>query len=98
MTKYLAIYLCLSIFFLLSSHEAHAIIFLPALLLIPIAKIVAIFIAGFSLPALGVSTIVSRLKGKPFLKTFIFTFSILLAIALVGGIVLKLINPLRPIF
>ena len=34
--------------------QAHAIIFLPAIVLIPIAKIVAVIIGGFSFPALGV--------------------------------------------
>ncbi len=79
-------------------QRAHAIIFLPALLLIPIAKIVAIIIGGLSLPALGVGALWSNLFKKS-LKRTIWTIAIILLItALLLIVMLKLHNPDRPLF
>ena len=78
--------------------SAHAIIFLPALVLIPVAKIVAILIVGFSLPATGLGILWSKLSKKPILKTTIIALSMLLYLALFIGLLLKLINPDRPLF
>lgn len=85
------------LFHALAGH-AHAIILLPAVILIPIAKIVAVVIAGFAIPALGLGTIWGRLFNKPIIKILsgIIVGLLLLGVFLV--IYLKLENPARPLF
>lgn len=78
--------------------SAEAIIFLPALILIPIAKIIAIVIAGFSIPATGLGILWGKLSKKPILKTISIALAILLFLALFFGLFLKFINPNRPLF
>jgi hypothetical protein len=78
--------------------KAHAIIFLPALLLIPIAKIVAIIIGGLSLPALGVGALWSNLFKKSLKRTIVVIAIMMVIIALILILFLKLHNPDRPLF
>jgi|GEM_PF-5905660 len=78
--------------------QAHAIIFLPAIVLIPIAKIVAVIIGGFSFPALGVGALWSKLFGKSLKRTIGVIVVILLIIAVVLVIFFKFHNPDRPLF
>lgn len=80
------------------SPRAHAIIFLPALILIPIAKIVAIIIGGLALPALGIGTIWSKLFGKSLTQTLLICCLLLALLAVIISIFLKLHTPQRPLF
>jgi hypothetical protein len=77
---------------------AHAIVFLPALLLIPIAKIIAVVIAGISFPILGISALSSKLFGKSFKKMLGIGLIILILTAILLVLVLKIQNPARPLF
>lgn len=87
--------LCL---FAFTVKPAHAIIFLPAIVLIPIAKIVAIIMGGFSLPALGVGALWSKLFGKSLRRTITIIITLLVILGLVFAIFLKIHNPERPLF
>lgn len=77
--------------------RAHAIIFLPAIILIPIAKIVAVVIGGFSFPALGIGAVWSKLFGKSLKRTIFILVVILIVIALALMFILKIQNPDRPL-
>jgi hypothetical protein len=81
---------------LLHPQKAHAIIFLPAIILIPIAKIVAIVIGGFSIPSLGLGALIHKLFGKSLKKTLVFIFLFLVFLGILLGLFLKLHNPDRP--
>lgn len=78
--------------------SAEAIIFLPALMLIPVAKIIGIIIAGFSIPAAGLGILWGKLSKKPILNTILIAIVILLFASLFFGLLLKLINPDRSLF
>lgn len=80
----------------LSVSNAHAIIVLPALLLIPIAKLVAIVISGFIIPVAGISAFISSLRKKSFAQLFLFGIGILLVVGIVLAVILKLLHPDRP--
>lgn len=83
---------------LLYAPPVHAVIFLPAIVLIPIVKIIALIIGGFSLPALGVGAIWSKFFGKSLRRTITIIVVILVAIAIILAVFLKLHNPDRPLF
>jgi hypothetical protein len=82
----------------LSAPKANAIVFLPAIVLIPIAKIVALIMAGFSFPALGAGALWSKLFRKSFKRVFVIIFIILILLVFFSAVFLKLINPDRPLF
>jgi hypothetical protein len=85
------------IFFILPS-QSYAIVFLPAIILIPIAKLVAIVIGSFSLPALGLGVVYTKLFGTPMRKVITIIILLLLVSAVGYGIYLKMENPIRPLF
>ncbi len=87
----------LSIFFLFP-RPVHAIIFLPALILIPIAKIVAVLIGGLSIPVVSIGALWSRLTKKSLKRTITVIVGILLIIAALVAVILKIENPARPLF
>lgn len=92
-----------SIFFaflilLVYPKSSHAIIFLPALILIPIAKIIGIILAGFALPVTGIGILWGKLSQKSLIKTVGTTVVLLLLLSLALGLLLKLHDPNRPIF
>lgn len=76
--------------------KAHAIIFLPAIILIPIAKIIAFVIGGFSIPSLGIGALITKLFGKSLKKTLAFILLFLIVVGILLAIILKLHNPDRP--
>ncbi|HSW96361.1 MAG TPA: hypothetical protein VLF89_00895 [Candidatus Saccharimonadales bacterium] len=78
--------------------QAHAIIFLPAAILIPIAKIVALIIGGFSFPALGIGALWSKLFHTSLKRTLLIIIFILLCLSLLLVIFFKMHNPDRPLF
>lgn len=86
------------IFSLFNARSANAIIFLPAIILIPVAKVVALIIAGFSVPALGMGAVVAKFSRRPVLKMVLGTMGLLMVAAFVLGLFIKLINPDRPLF
>jgi len=86
------------LFFMLVGTPAYAIIFLPAIILIPIAKIVAIIIAGFSIPAVSITAVWSKLFHKSLKQTLIILLIALILLGICVGFFLKLHNPARPWF
>ncbi len=77
--------------------KAEAIVILPAVLLIPIIKIVALVIGSLSVPAVSLSALWSKLFGKPLHLAIAWTIVILLCIGVVLGIILKIHLPERPL-
>jgi hypothetical protein len=92
------VYIIAIVVFAYTAQNAHAIIFLPALILVPIAKVIALVIAGASLPALGFGTLFSKLFGKSWKKTMLVMFIILFVAIALLAIYLKIQNPDRPFF
>ena len=80
----------------ISTPKAHAIIFLPALILIPIAKIIALIVGGLALPTLGIGTVGGKLYNKPVVKIIFALTIIILLFALALAVFLKIQNPDRP--
>ncbi len=78
-------------------RPAHAIVILPAVLLIPIIKIVAIVIGSLSVPAISISALWSKLFGKSLPITIAWTVAVLILIGILLGIFLKIRLPDRPI-
>lgn len=78
--------------------QAHAIIFFPAIVLIPIAKIVALIIGGFAFPALGAGSIWSKLFGTSFKRTLLVVIAVLVVLTIILVLFFKLHNPDRPLF
>lgn len=90
--------LIILLFGTLFAPHAHAIIFLPALVLIPIVKIVAVIIAGFSLPAFGVGALLGKQSGRSVKKIIPKVVLCLVVLAVILAVLLKLSNPERPLF
>jgi len=97
MKKMFPVLLTMSLVALLFPRAANAIIFLPALILIPIAKIVAVVVGGFTLPSLGVGVVSSKLFGSPLAKTISIIVFVLILLALAIAFYLHLQNPDRPL-
>jgi hypothetical protein len=76
--------------------QAHAIILLPALILIPIAKIVAVIFAGLALPSLGLSYVTHRLFKTPIQKAVTIAVLLLTVTCVLAAIFLKVFDPSRP--
>ena len=76
--------------------KTQAIIFLPAIILIPIAKIIAFVIGGFSIPSLGLGALITKLFRKSLKKTLLVIFVFLIIVSILLAIFLKLHNPDRP--
>jgi len=81
---------------LLYPPKAHAIIFLPAVILIPIAKIVAVIFGIAILPALTISSLFARFKKLSFGKAVLLILTVITVIILMVAIALKIANPDRP--
>lgn len=90
------------VFILISMHflapKAHAIIFLPAIILLPIIKIIALIIGGFSIPALGIGALSGKLFHASPKKSIPIVIGVLIILAVILAIFLKLENPERPLF
>ena len=85
------------IFSLIYSYNANAIIFIPAVILIPIAKILAVLAAGFSAPTILTGAIVGKAAKRPVMQTVLIAVGLLILILILVGLFLKLSNPERPI-
>lgn len=79
-------------------RDAHAIIFLPALILIPIAKFVAIILAGFAIPTMGIGALAGKMFRLSRKQTIAAILSFLFIAAVCLGLFLKLHDPSRPMF
>ena len=95
MTLFLILLFGTFLFLSLPSH-AHAIIFLPAFILIPIAHFVGMIIAGFTVPALGLGALWSRMTKTPMRKSITIVVGILILLAIILTLILKFHNPERP--
>ncbi len=97
MKKILTVLISVYLFFIFV-NETKAIIILPAVILVPIVKIVAIIISGFSLPVIGLSAYFHKISNKPVLRGIFVGMLILIFMGLLITIALKIINPSRPLF
>ena len=86
----------LSLGSMMLAPEAYAFVFLPALILIPIAKVVGIVIAGASIPALSIGALYSFLFKKSLRRAVISSICIVIVIALIVAVILRFSNPARP--
>ncbi len=84
-------------FLLLFPLEAKAFVILPTLILIPIAKIIALIVGGFTIPTLGLSAFVSKITGKSYVKGIVVGVGILLIVSIILVLILKMLNPSRPL-
>lgn len=82
---------------LLNPQPAHAIIFLPAIILIPIAQLVAFLLGGLTLPAVLTGFIWSKLFKKSWKRGVLYSLFFLIILGLAAAIILKVITPERPI-
>lgn len=96
MGKLLTMSAVLLLGFFVYPKPAHAIIFLPAVLLIPVAKIIALVIGGFFFPALGIAAIIHQFFNKPLGKIIFLIILLLIILAVSVAIYLKIQNPNRP--
>ncbi len=78
--------------------KAHAIVLLPAVLLIPIVKLVAIVMASVSVPVASVGVLWSRLFGKKLPVAVAWVILAVLVVGLSVGIWAKISSPDRPLF
>jgi hypothetical protein len=83
---------------LLNPPASQAIVFLPAVILIPITKIVAVIMGGASLPSLLASLIWGKRQQRSWLLILGLTLLLVLIIGLVAAVVIWLLNPERPFF
>jgi hypothetical protein len=77
-------------------RSAEAIIFLPAIVLIPIANILVVLIGGLTAPFAAIAAIFSKIFHIPLKKALAITLIVLFLVALSVVIFLKLQNPDRP--
>lgn len=82
----------------LFTAKANAFVYVPPIVLIPIAQFIALLIGGFSVSAIGIGALWSKLFGKSFKKSLIVVIFILLLICLALVVFLKIQNPDRPFF
>lgn len=78
--------------------QAQAIIILPALILIPIAKIVAVVIGAASLPSLTFGAVWSKLFKKSPVQTLMIVVTFLGMLAIILFVGLKIFLPNHPLF
>ena len=76
----------------------HAIIFLPAILIIPIAQLVAFLLGSFTLPVVITSFIWSKLFKKSWKRGLLYSVIFLVALGITAVVFLKILNPDRPFF
>lgn len=88
---------CIGIIAVTVLPKAHAIVILPAVVLIPIIKIVALVIGGLSLPAVGMSALWSRVFGKPLTQTMAWMLVVLLVLGVLLFLWLRVYLPNHPI-
>lgn len=92
----LVVLVILGIFFPL--QKAHAIIFIPAVILIPIAHIIAVILGGLSIPVVGFGVLWNKLFHTPPKRIVaVLVPTIIIGILLIA-VVLKVLTPERPLF
>lgn len=88
---------CVGIIAITVLPKAHAIVILPAVVLIPIIKIVAMVIGGLSLPAVGMSALWSKIFKKPLTQTIAWMLVVLLVLGVLLFLWLRVYLPNHPI-
>lgn len=83
--------------FLLSAQRAQAIVVLPALILIPLAKIIAVVIASLSLPISSMGLLTAKVTRNRQLA-FAVTIASFMVIGLITVILLRWLYPENPWF
>ncbi len=79
-------------------QPSGAIIVLPALILIPIAKIVGIILGILSVPTLGLGAVFAKLTKHSVMKGFLIALGILVITGVVLALIIKLFNPDHSLF
>lgn len=84
-------------YFLIFPPRVHAIVILPAIILIPLVKLVALIIGTFSVPVVSVGVMLAKITKKNKLA-FISSCILLLLIGIIAAVVLRLTHPQNPWF
>lgn len=85
-------------FLFLSTNYAHAIIVIIPTILIPIVSIIVWVITAITAPVIGLSALYFKLRKKSVIRGMLFGIFLVLLTAVILFIVLKLIDPNRPIY
>lgn len=75
--------------------RAHAIIILPALILIPIAQLIAVIVSGLSIPAISIGIFIAKIKKNRRLA-IVIPLLLVLTISFVMALILKWKFPENP--
>lgn len=86
------------IFFTISVRPAHAIIVIIPTVLIPIVNIVVWIVGVITAPVVGLSALYFSFKKKSTVKGVLFGILLVLLITLTVAVVIKIMNPNRPIY
>lgn len=89
--------LAAAFFLYLGAKPVQAIIILPVVILIPLAKIVAIIIGALSLPSVTIGTIWSKLFKKSLARTLTLIVIALAAVGIGLLLILKIFFPNHPL-
>ncbi len=81
---------------LATAPPVAALVIVPALVLIPIVKILAVLLGAFGAPILGIGALLAHIKKWPRTKTLIVVITLIGALLLLGAIILKIMDPARP--
>lgn len=85
------------LYFIAFPPQVHAIVILPAIMLIPLVKLVALVIGAFSIPVGSAGILLAKITKKNKL-VFIISFILILLISVLAAIVLRLTHPQNPWF
>lgn len=83
--------------FLVIAKPVHAIVILPAVIIIPIAKVIAAVIGALSLPNIGLGILWHKYFHTPLRKTLFVGFFLIFFIGIVLFFVMFFTNPARPL-
>lgn len=91
------VFIVIFLYALFFPSRTHAIIVLPAVILIPIAKIVALIIGGLSFPLISLGVFIHTFT-KNYKLALLISLSILIFAAIVSAVILKQKFPDNPLF
>lgn len=89
--------LLLPLFLIISTKEVYAVIFLPALILIPLAHLVGLLLIGLSFPLYAIGFVWHLLTKHSLKRTFVAATVLLAVFLLICAVVLKLLFPAMPL-
>jgi hypothetical protein len=95
MIKFIFVFILL---FVLYTKPVYAIIVIIPAALVPIVSIVVWVITAISAPIVGLSVLYSKTKKKSIWKAIFVSLVAIFIIAIMLGLILKVINPQRPVY